>query len=68
MEKIKAILKQNLLIFIGIAIGALAGYLYWYYIGCTTGTCPIKSSAPLTMIWGAAICGLLFSMFKKNKK
>lgn len=24
-------------------LGAITGYLYWYYIGCTSGTCPLKT-------------------------
>jgi len=26
-----------------ILAGGIAGYLYWFYIGCNTGTCPITS-------------------------
>ena len=25
----------------GIVAGMVGGYLYWRYVGCTTGTCPI---------------------------
>ena len=29
---------------LGIVAGMVGGYLYWRYVGCTTGTCPITSS------------------------
>ena len=34
---------QNKLMFFGIAVGALAGFLYWNYVGCLTNTCAITS-------------------------
>lgn len=60
-------IRKNLLAITGIAIGALAGFLYWKYIGCASGTCPITSSPVISTIWGALIGGLIFSAFgKKN--
>ena len=41
----------------------VGGYLYWRYVGCTTGTCPITSSPVNSSIWGAAMGGLLLSSF-----
>ena len=35
--------KALLLTGIGIAIGALAGYAYYFYVGCASGTCAITS-------------------------
>ena len=26
-----------------LSLGALAGFLYWYFIGCSSGTCPISA-------------------------
>lgn len=57
--------KNYIKIIAGAAIGALGGFLYWYFIGCTSGTCPISSSPVISTIWGALIGGLLFSAFKK---
>jgi hypothetical protein len=39
--------------------GALWGFLYWKFIGCTSGTCPIKSVWYLMTIWGTAMGYLL---------
>ncbi len=51
----------------GIVVGAVAGYLYWKFIGCNTGSCAIISSPKNSTLYGALIGGLLFSMFKKEK-
>jgi hypothetical protein len=39
----------------GGVIGAGAGWLYWEFIGCNGGSCPLTSSAPQTII--------IFSLF-----
>jgi hypothetical protein len=36
------------------AAGAVGGFLYWRFVGCQTGTCPIKSVWYLTTLWGLA--------------
>lgn len=40
-------------------IGALGGFLYWKFIGCESGTCPIRSVWYYTVLWGAALGYLL---------
>lgn len=52
---------------IGIAIGAIAGYIYWQQVGCSSGTCRITSKWHNSTAYGALMGGLLFSMFKKEK-
>ena len=32
--------------------GAILGFLYWKFIGCNSGTCPIKSVWYFSTIWG----------------
>ena len=51
-----------------IVAGTVGGYLYWRYVGCTTGTCPITSSPVNSSIWGAAMGGLLLSSFIPERK
>ncbi len=65
---IKMKIKKNWLTLLGAAIGALGGYLYWLYIGCESGSCPITSSPLISSLWGAVMGGLLFSIFKMEKK
>ena len=68
MKRAGEILKEQVLAIIGIILGAIGGYLYWHYIGCVSGTCPITSSPIMSTIWGSLLGGLLLSMFKKDKK
>ena len=64
----KLFFKRHWLTLLGIALGAAGGFLYWNFIGCTTGTCPITSSPINSSVWGAIIGGLLFSSFQKENK
>lgn len=68
MDKFKSILKKYRLTLIGLAAGAIGGYLYWLYVGCVNGTCTITSSPLYSSLWGAAIGGLLLSGFLKEEK
>lgn len=35
--------------------GAIGGFLYWKFVGCISGTCPIKSVWYLMTLWGTAM-------------
>ena len=59
---------KNTLVLIGVLIGALAGFLYWKFVGCNSGTCPITSNPFISSIYGAVMGGLLFSAFQKDNK
>lgn len=63
----KNFLKKNILTIIGVPLGALAGFLYWKFVGCNSGSCAITSNPYNSTIYGAAMGGLLFSIFKNNK-
>lgn len=65
---VKLFFKRHWLTLLGIALGAAGGFLYWNFIGCTTGTCPITSSPINSSVWGAIIGGLLLSSFQKENK
>lgn len=65
---LKQLLKSHYLTILGVFLGATGGYLYWFLIGCTSGTCPITSSPVNSTLWGAVMGGLLFSLFKKQQK
>jgi branched-subunit amino acid ABC-type transport system permease component len=64
----KKFAKKHLITIIGVAIGAVAGCLYWQFIGCSTGSCAITSNPINSTLYGAAMGGLLLSTFKKDKK
>jgi uncharacterized protein YcfJ len=63
-ENVKRFAKENKLAIIGIAFGAIAGYIYWQQIGCAGGTCLIASKPINSTIYGAVMGGLLFSIFQ----
>jgi hypothetical protein len=51
---------------LGIAVGAFAGYLYYHFIGCTSGTCAITSKPLNSTLYGSLMGGLVFNMFVKK--
>jgi len=55
MIKNKAFRYKLLLAF----LGAIGGFMYWKFVGCITGTCPIKSVWYLMTLWGTAMGYLL---------
>ena len=50
---------------VGTLVGAAAGYAYYYYIGCITGTCPIQTNPWLSTLFGGLIGFLIFSEVSK---
>lgn len=60
-------IKKYKLAIIGIIAGAIGGYLYYYFVGCSNGTCAITSKPLNSTLYGAIFGGLLFSTFKKEK-
>jgi hypothetical protein len=60
------ILKYKITL-IGIAIGGLAGYLYYYFVGCASGTCAITSSPLNSTLYGILMGALLFNSFEKKE-
>jgi hypothetical protein len=61
-----ALLKKYKIDLIGIAIGTLAGFLYWKFIGCSSGTCMITSRPINSSLYGALMGYLVAGMFKKG--
>ncbi len=49
-------------------IGGTAGYAYYYYVGCVSGTCAITSNPYISTVYGMAIAALLIDSPKKNKE
>jgi hypothetical protein len=61
-------LMKHKLTVLGILAGAVGGYLYYHFIGCTSGSCPITSQPVNSTLYGAMMGGLFFSSFKSEKK
>lgn len=53
---------------LGILLGAAAGFAYWYFIGCTSGSCAITSSPINSTLYGGLMGGLLLNTFESPKK
>ncbi len=64
----KNFLIKHWLKFAGIIAGALGGYIYYAKVGCLSGTCPITSDPTNSMLYGALMGFLLFSLFQKDPK
>jgi UDP-N-acetylmuramyl pentapeptide phosphotransferase/UDP-N-acetylglucosamine-1-phosphate transferase len=60
--------KNNWLYIIGAVVGAAAGFLYWNFVGCASGTCAITSKPVNSTLYGALMGSLFFGLFKREKK
>ncbi len=71
----KEFLKKYLVEIIFAVTGAIAGFLYWKFVGCLSGTCVIKSVWYLSTLYGVALGWVVGSLgrdlvlsFRKEKK
>ena len=53
---------------ISITLGAVAGFLYWKFVGCSSGTCMITSKPINSTLYGAVMGFLVAGIFKKENK
>ncbi len=42
-------------VLIGVGLGALLGFLYYRFVGCVTGACPITRNPYVSTVYGALI-------------
>lgn len=61
-------MKKSLVWGMGLVIGAAAGYLYWYYVGCVSGSCAITSSPVNSTLYGSVLGALVANAFSPAKK
>ncbi len=61
-------LKKYVLPAIGVVVGGIAAFFYWQQIGCNSGTCAITSDPVNSVVYGAIMGGLLFSMIQTDNK
>lgn len=52
-------MQNPFFLILGIVGGGLAGYLYYRFVGCKTGACPIISKPVPAILYGAALGGML---------
>jgi hypothetical protein len=67
LTQMKNLIYNHLSSIIGILLGALGGYLYYYFVGCSSGSCAITSNPINSILYGGVMGYLLFSTFEKNK-
>lgn len=60
--------KTLILTLAGIVFGAIAGYIYWNQIGCSSGQCMITSKWTNSTIYGGVMGGLLLNIFADKQK
>jgi glycerol uptake facilitator-like aquaporin len=60
--------KAILITSIGTIIGGIAGYLYYHFVGCASGSCAITSKPVNSTLYGGLLGGLLFNMFVKEER
>jgi len=53
---------------LGLLLGSIGGWIYWYFVGCASGTCAITSSPINSSIYGAFMGAVLLGMLKKETK
>lgn len=59
-------MNTRIKIILGVTLGAVAGFAYYYFIGCNSGSCPISSNPYITVGYGALV-GLILSIPSKKK-
>ncbi len=57
-------IKKQILTISGLLIGLVAGYLYWKFVGCTSGTCYIQSNPVRMTLYWALMGSLIFNIFQ----
>lgn len=60
----KKIIRKNILTITGAVVGAIAGFFYWKFIGCSNGTCYIQSNPVRMTLYGASLGGLILNLFQ----
>jgi len=59
-------LFKNKLTIAGLFVGGIAGFLYWKFVGCNSGTCTITSNPRNSTLYFAIMGALLFNIFEKQ--
>lgn len=54
------------LLIVGVLLGAVGGYAYYYFIGCESGGCAITSKPLNSVLYGSLMGGLAMNIFRKE--
>jgi hypothetical protein len=68
----KSFLKKNSIAIVFALAGSVVGFLYWKFVGCKTGSCPIKSNWYLMtgygIIAGYLVGDIVSGVVKRRRK
>lgn len=60
--------KNNMLYIAGGILGGIGGFLYWKFVGCSSGTCKITASPLNSSLYFGLMGSLALGIFKKKSK
>ena len=60
-------MKTSYRMILGVVIGGMLGFAYYYFVGCQTGTCPLTSNPFISTGYGA-VMGILITSGGSSKK
>jgi hypothetical protein len=61
-------MKPGVKIALGIAIGAVLGFCFYYFVGCKSGSCPITGNPYISTLYGAVVGILVVGQSPKNSR
>jgi hypothetical protein len=67
-DEIEMMQKSTMFLILAGILGAAAGFAYYHFIGCASGTCPITSNPYISTGYGAVLGLVLASGRKKPEK
>lgn len=67
MKDVIVFISNNKNVLIAIIIGAIAGFLYWYYFTCYWGTYPLSAECWVNCCIGAILGGFFATLLHKGE-
>lgn len=58
----KSFLQRNFGMFFFVTLGLIAGFLYYKYVGCVSGTSAITANPIMSVLYGGILGGLFHSI------
>lgn len=65
MKQLLGFISNNKIILIGMLLGLVTGYLYWYYFSCYWGTYPLSAECWVNCSYGTLLGGFIASLIQK---